>query len=235
MALVVPWTLSLVDTMPEDVEANRTRFYFHPGDQYVSSIANTISFHELVEIRSLHHVELLWVSPGIGTCAIQARFQVSNNVHGMASVEFQSRTFTSDGKIAYDALTTSGTDEILIPGNYYLVITASCTEPGQEWGWIRGLGSDYDPAVVSPKKSCADWDPNDGYWVPDDECLYPTSCLVLEGNVHPPPPDTDETEEEAPPLVDTAEDDEDYEWLMYAILGGVVIIVLIVLVVAVRF
>lgn len=234
LAFVVPWTLSLIDTTPEDVEANRTRFYFHPGDAYTSSIANTITFHQLVEVRSLSEVQLLWVSPGTGTCTIQAQFQVSNGVNAIARVAFESRSFSSDGKMMYSAPTTSGDYEDLIPGDYYLVITAYCTEPDQEWGWIRGLGSSYDAAVVSPKKSCADWNPTDGYWQPDDECLYPISCMVVEGRLYTaePPP---EEEEVPPPLITTIEEEKDYDWLMYAILGGVVIIVLVVIVVAVKF
>lgn len=239
LALVVPWTLSLVDTMPPPGTSNQFRSPpFAPHDSY---IAERMVFWESVEIYSIS-ASLIW-GERVGTCIIYAELKGTNSIYFPPVLVFQQTAYDAAGPevVTFTGVTQSGLYEFVPPGAYWLMLHAGCSEPGQamNWRWYHpGLGADYDPAVVEPMGPCTDLDLDD-YWQ-DDECWSYDSSYLLEGRVYEPggdvTPPVNETTGEiiVTPLIDTTEDKDDYDWIMYAILGGVIVIVLVVVIVAVK-
>ena len=243
LALVVPWTLSLVDTTPGT--GTSTQFKGVMENAQHAYIAERIEFHVGVEVFSFY-ANLQWGNDD-GTCTIQATIRNSNGVYDAPLVEFITVPYAGPdrgefGRINHFGTTLSGVYEYIAPGDYWFVLHVACTEANQflYWRWYHtDFGADFDPAVVSPNGPCVD---NDFDWLwEDDECSSDDSSYLLEGRVYEPggdpmPPINETTGETiVTPLIDTTEDKDDYDWIMYAILGGVIIIVLVVIVVAVKF
>ena len=244
LALVVPYTMSLVDTTPNMGTSNQFRSPpFAPHDSY---IAERIVFWESVEIYSIS-ADLIW-GERVGTCIIYAELKTTNSVYGPPIVVFRQTQYEVAAPpfevVTFTGITQSGLYEFIPPGPYWLVLHAGCSEPDQamNWRWYHpGLSADYDPAVVEPMGPCTDLDLDD-YWQ-DDECWYQDSSYLLDGRVYDPtgdptPPVDNETGVEVtPPLITTITEDDDagYDWFMYAILGGVIIIVLVVVIAAWKF
>lgn len=244
LALVVPYTVSLVDTTPPSGTSNQFRSPpFAPHDSY---IAERMVFWESVEIYSIS-ADLIW-GERVGTCIIYAELKATNSIYFPPVLVFRQTSYEvvapPDEAVTFTGTTQSGEYEFIPPGAYWLMLHAGCSEPGQamNWRWYHpGLGDDYDPAIVEPMGPCTDLDLDD-YWQ-DDECWSYDSSYLLDGRVYDPtgdptPPDTNETAEDlVPPLIKTTTKDDDagYDWVMWAILGGVIIIVLVVVVVAWKF
>jgi len=244
LALVVPYTLSLVDTDPRRPEGegpHARMFHMAPGTTYTAWLSQRMNFDENVEVVSvLANLGIEGSQPG--RCVVHAQLQVSNAVGGAASVSFASQVFEplTWPDMQYFGATLDGEPKRLSAGTYYLAMAVECAESGQavEWRWYFAYDDiDLDPTVTL-LRHCSDFN-DDGFWNPDSglSCQPPVFSFILEGNVGwttEPPPVANETTEPPPPLVDTTGEDEDYDWLMYAILGGVIIIVLVVILVAVR-
>lgn len=237
LALVVPWTLSLIDSTPSNIYA--TQFKYEVGSDHVSWVAQQIEFTDAVEVTSLD-AELRWAAP-VGPCTISGQIQIGDTVGASPVIQFASVTYTPESPppvwhLTYSALTVGGT--FLSTGEYYLALRAECVAMGDgvDWMWKHSAGevSTSPVGIAELGDSCNDLMPQNGLF---HHCNPFVCSLVVGGNVYAAPPPTNVTEEEAPPpLIDAKTGMAyEYDWIMYAILGGVIIIVLVVIVVAVKF